>query len=52
MNSSDLIQQVNEYVVELLKIEELITKQQSLQPHLQVLKQKIGMKIQQFNMAT
>jgi hypothetical protein len=51
MNSSDLIQQINEYIVELLKIEELITRQQSLQLHLQVLKQKITMKIGQFRMA-
>lgn len=51
MNSNDVGEQLGQYISELLKIEELISRQQNSQQHLHVLLEKIRMKSSQFNNA-
>ena len=52
MDSSDVAEQLGQYIAELLKIEDLISRQQhSQQQHLHVLLQRIRMKSSQFNSA-
>lgn len=51
IDNSDLVDQLNQYILDLIHIRDHITKKDSSALHLQVLKSKIDMKITHFKSA-
>jgi hypothetical protein len=48
INDGYLIDQLNEYIIDLTEIDQNLIQKQSSLPHMQLLKQKINMKISHF----